>query len=483
MQTYFLAAACVVGAFFASNAQAAASLELEPCHVRGFAEQVECGFLTVPENYDQPNGRTIDIHVVRLRAVASTSQPDPLLFLAGGPGQAATELVAGVAQILRDARQQRDLLFIDQRGTGKSNPLQCESDDLEEVFEALIVHDRDIDLTAETRKCAAQYDAEFQHYHTLNAVRDFDAVRAALGYNQVNLYGGSYGTRSGLAYMREFPERIRAAVLDGLAPPQVTVGLFGQTSEVAFSRMLSDCQAQEACAAAFPDLANDYLSLREQLRAEPQLLRQPDPRSHRQTDFLLTDTRLQQMLFAPLYTPRTRQMMPYVIHEAAQGNYAPLIGLNGTFEGRSPLYMGLMLSVLCQEDLPYVTAENEAAESQLQYMGINMLQNFQNFCAGWPVEQGQASWREPVRSDIPTLLLSGGQDPVTPAAWADLAAETLSQSTHLVAEHGGHTIIGHTCANRIASRFIDQPSAEVDGSCLEQTKVLPFLLNVNARGM
>lgn len=464
-------------------AAVASNLEMSSCHLKGLAEQVQCGFLTVPENYAEPSGKTIDIHVVRLPAVATGAETDPLLFLAGGPGQAATEIIAGIAHIYKDVRQTRDLLFIDQRGTGKSNPLGCEITDLNTVWDALVLEDNEHDMRTEIAACAAKHDVNYQHYSTLNAVRDFDAVREALGYSQINIYGGSYGTRSGLAYMREFPASIRAAVLDGVAPPQVKLGLFSHSANAAFQRMIDDCAAQEACHETFPNLAEQFSQLIARLEQKSELVTVPDPRSHRPTAVRITVNRLNQMIFPALYSPRSRQLLPFVISEAAAGNYLPIAGLSGPVDSESAIYVGLHLSVICQEDVHRIVATDFEQEAAAEFMGSTMMENFIAMCVEWPVAPSTTPVWEPVNSDIPTLLLSGAQDPVTPPVWAELAAQTLTNATHAVAAAGGHTISSHTCANEIATQFIISPSAEVDTSCLAETKVLPFLLNINARGM
>lgn len=473
----------IVTSGFYLPAATANNLEMAACHLKGLAEQVECGFLTVPENYAKPNGKTIDIHVVRLPAVATAAEKDPLLFLAGGPGQAATEIIGGIARIFSDVRQTRDLLFIDQRGTGKSNPLGCDITDLNTVWDALVLEDNEYDISTEIAACAARHKVNYQHYSTLNAVRDFDAVREALGYAEVNLYGGSYGTRSGLAYMREFPTRIRSAVLDGVAPPQVKLGLFSHSANAAFQRMLADCAAQEACHETFPNLAEQYTLLIERLGKNSELVTVPDPRSHRPTDVRMTVNRINQMIFPALYSPRGRQLLPFVISEAAAGNYLPIAGLSGPVDSESPIYIGLHLSVICQEDVHRIVAADFEQEATAEFMGSSMMENFIAMCLEWPVMPSEMPVWEPVTSDIPTLLLSGEQDPVTPPAWAQLAAQTLTNVTHAVAAAGGHTIASHTCANEIATQFITNPSATVDTSCLAETKVLPFLLNINAGGM
>lgn len=478
---------CLFGVFIALvtvvSSVHASELQLTPCHVKGHSEQVQCGYLSVPENYAEPESTRIDIHVVVLPAVAAAAEKDPLLFLAGGPGQAATELAGLLDKVFRDVRQTRDIVLIDQRGTGKSNPLRCEMGELNSIWDALVLEDGELDLGIETLACADTLDADVQQYNTLNSVRDFDAVRAALGYQQVNLYGGSYGTRSGLAYMREFPERVRTAVLDGVAPPQVKLGLFSASAHAAFERMLNDCANQAACQDAFPSLADNYHDLIERVSEASEQVTLPDPRSHRPTDIRFTPNRINQMIFPALYSPRSRQLLPLVIDQAAKGNYSPLFGLSGPVDAEPPIYLGLHLSVVCQEDIPRIVASDFDREAQASYMGSAMMESYIAMCEVWPVQPAAESAWQPVHSDIPSLLLSGKQDPVTPPTWAELAAETLTQATHVVAEAGGHTIATHTCANELVAAFITDPSAELDSTCLDETKVLPYLLNVNGQGM
>lgn len=463
---------------FTSSAQSA-GLTLEPCHVRGHAEQIECGYLNVPEDHLNPTNETLDIYVVRLPAISSGKAPDPLVFLAGGPGQAATELTPFIASVFSEVRQTRDILLIDQRGTGKSNPLQCDFQDLD----VLLLTESEIDLTGAARDCADALDVNFQHYHTVNAIHDFDAVRRALGYTQINLYGGSYGTRAGLVWMREKPEAIRAVVLDGLAPTQVVVGPFGTFSQRAYERLLADCAADEACQTRFGDVDAHYQALRQALREEPQVLQYRDPRSDELVELLLTEPRLSGTLRNALYSPRTRQLIPLVMDATARGDYRPLIGLFNTMDAENPMYLGLTLSVLCQEDFPRVDEDLLARDRENIFMGGQLTRDFLSLCAGWPVVPANSGWAEPVFSELPVLLLSGEQDPVTPPEWAERAAETLPNSQHIVAEHGGHTIVSHTCANRLVAQFLDRPGVKLDASCIERTRLLPFVRNVNAAGM
>lgn len=456
-------------------------LELEQCYLNNISEQVRCGTLNVPENYSQPDGRRLALHFAVLPAVSENKKPDPLVILAGGPGQAATELAAMVNRIFQSVRQQRDIVLIDQRGTGQSAPLACEMSHVEELVKA----DDDIDLAQVASDCLANYEErDLTQYHTVNAIRDFEAVREALGYEQVNLYGGSYGSRAGLVYLREAPESVRSAVLDALAPVQVVVGPFGRHGAASFDKLISNCAAAEACNTTFPNLADTYTELMTKLETAPVPLTVRDPLTNEPVEILITAGRFSSVMRVGLYHPTTRQMLPYVIQQTAQGDYTPLTGLLGSTMAQSELYMGLTLSVLCSEDLPRASDELLAADGDNNFIGSRTADAFMDMCSVWPQAERPSSWFEQVQSDVPTLLLSGELDPVTPPAWGELAAEGLSQSRHLVAPHGAHTIVGHTCANKLAAQFIkDLDLAALDDSCLMQQQPKPFILNSNGKGL
>lgn len=452
------------------------------CFVDGIDTRVQCGKVWVPENYDAPDAKQIPIRYVVLPAVQEGAKADPLLILAGGPGQAATELAAGMNQIFTEVRKQRDIVLIDQRGTGESNPLQCELSRVDE----LVQPDDELDLAEVAAACLAKYpDTDMTQYHTVNAIRDFEAVRQFLGYQQVNLYGGSYGTRAGLVYLREAPAAVRAAILDAVAPTQVVIGPFGRHGADSFELIVAHCAAQAECAARFPNLGQTYLELMATLAAEPPQLALTDPLTNEPLNILMTAGRLSGVLRTALYHPTTRRLIPLTISAGVQGNYRPLLGLMGSIMRQQPLYMGLTLSVLCSEDLPRATPELLAADANNDFIGGRTAEAFLALCEPWPTFTPPASWSAPVVSDIPTLLLSGGLDPVTPPAWGDLAAQTLSNSTHLVAPYGAHTIASHTCANRLLATFLDTlDGAALDSSCLTQQKApLPFVRNVNGAGM
>lgn len=453
----------------------------EDCHQDGIRATVQCASIRVPENPATADGPGLDLHLVKIPAISTTSAAEPLLFLAGGPGQAATELSAIVAQRFRQVREQRDIILVDQRGTGQSNPLQCDFS----VFTDWLLPDEELDLTQAAAHCAEELDADLQQYHTHAAIADLEVVRQQLELPAWHIYGGSYGTRVALEYARLHAPVIRSMTLDGVVPGAEVIGLFGAEATAALEHMWRDCMVSQACASRFPGLPKQYRQLLSELQQEPVALKLPDGRSGEPTSFLLTAKRFQGMVRNALYTPHSRQLLPYVITAVAGGDYTPIAGLLNSFDAESPLYFGLLLSVLCQEDQPRATSEQLASEEQYALIGGELSQDFQRLCAGWPVQPAEHKdeLAVPVETAVPTLLLSGGQDPVTPPAWAEQVAEHLPKSQHLVAPHGGHTIMTHTCANRLVADFLLDPGAEIPDQCLRQHPQLPFILNRNAAGM
>lgn len=455
----------------------------ESCFIDGVDEQLTCGYVLVPENYQQPDGKQIDIHYAILPAVTEGKRPDPLLILAGGPGQAATELAPMIAKIFEPVRKKRDIVLIDQRGTGASNPLQCEVQHADELMQT----DDPDNLRKMAANCLAKLtDTDTLQYTTLNSIRDFEQVRKALDIARFNLYGGSYGTRVGLKYLQHYPESVRTATLDAVAPPQVVIGPFGLHGSLAFNLMLEDCKKQPGCARTFPDLTGDYQQVMKRLATTEVKLDANDPLTNEPIEMLLTPGRFGSIIRLALYSPMSRQLLPYTIHQAAVENYQPLLGLMGstTVAAQNSIYLGLMLSVVCSEDLPRASDELLAQDANNDFIGGQTGEAFKALCSAWPAQPVDESWAEPVQSDKPVLLLSGTQDPVTPPRWGDIAARTLPNSKHLVASHASHTIASHTCANRIIAKFIEAGSVKpLDGDCLKQRVAQPFVLNVNGEGL
>ena len=474
-----LAALALLGCGEEPAAQVEDRPALEPCHLTGVDAEVRCGTVTVFEDRVAGAGRTIDLRVVMVPAVRPDAEPDPVFFLAGGPGQAASEVVATVMPSFQRIQQRRDLVFVDQRGTGASNPLDCppaETPSLADGFST----DVDIDEIIACRDRLTEH-ADLTRYTTDIAMDDLDQVRSELGYETVNLYGASYGTRAGLEFARRHPERLRSMILDGLAPQEMVLFLdFGRDAQRAMDALVADCAAEtDGCAQAFPDLASDLAALwARPAGSEPVSLEHP--RTGAPEAVPLEGAALAGALRGVLYQPTLAALLPLAVDEAAGGRWAPLIALSsslgeGVSEGMS---VGMMLSVVCAEDWPRVTPGARAAAADGTFLGDGLVDTLEQWCAVWPTAPLPPGAGKPVSWDGPTLLLSGGLDPVTPPRWGVRAAAHLPASLHVTAPGAGHNVSPHGCAPHLMAEFIEAGSAsELDASCLADVQRPPFFVD------
>jgi len=452
-------------------------LVMENCFVEGVTTQLQCGKLTVPENWAAPTDVTIDINVIVVKAIASSAKTDPLFLLMGGPGQAASELVSGLMGIFRDVQQSRDLVFIDQRGTGLSSPLLCE-DEESDIYKDV---SSDFDQS-DLQKCLDSFNVDLSQYNTNNAVLDFDAVRVALGYDAINLYGISYGSRAAMVYMRDKPNALRSVILDGVVPPQIAVGPSGVQAARAFDILINQCKNNVDCQQQYPTLVTDYQKIRAQLEIAPIHAMIDHPVSDKKVPLNIDSVKFIGTLHSLLYSVGRRELIPYIINEFAGGNYKPFVGLMSQNEGQnSVIYTGLNFNIVCNEDVPRASKELLEKSHNNSFSGRHSFEGISEVCSQWPKFKAPDDFSDPIKSDIPTMLLSGELDPVTPPEWAELAAKGLNNNKHYVAKNAGHGLITQTCAGSMINEFIDALDFEdVDSSCLDKQPIPGFLLNNNS---
>lgn len=442
----------------------AGAIELSPCYIDGVDEQVRCGTHTVYEDRSAQSGRTIELQIAVLPALTDTPRADPMLVLAGGPGQSAISIAGFVDRILGPLQSERDIVLIDQRGTGGSNALTCDLDD-----DSLEVLDpgRVAELAAD---CLKGLEADVRHYTTANAVDDFHEVLQALGFRSVNLYGVSYGSRAGLVFMRRYPEFVRSAVFDGIAPPGMRIGAsMGADAQRAMEAAAAACAADEVCRERFPDLRAGIAELLAGLET-PQTVTYPDPRTGEPTEATLDRARVALSLRGILYSARLTSLLPLLVDEARAGRFGPLMAASSLGDSElEDLSVGLHWSVLCSEDIGRMGAEDLPAAEERSFVGRAQAEILLAACSVWPAGELPAGFDEPVRSDVPTLLLSGEIDPVTPPAYGDDAERYLDNAVHLVAKATGHNVSPMGCAPELIESFVQTPAPEtVDGECLDR---------------
>lgn len=337
---------------------------LRPCRIDGVSTEVQCGRISRPLDPAQPQGRRIDVHFVVVPALARNKQPDPMVLLAGGPGQSAISVAGLVMPRLSRLNYRRDLVFIDQRGTGRSAPLDCRDESPQTLKEALEPGRRERVLDECRQRLQALPYGDLRQFTTVIAMQDLDAVRQALGVQRWNLLGVSYGTRAALDYQRQFPQHVRRSILDGVAPPDMVLPVsFSQDGQAALDAVFSQCESDAACRARYPSLRADWQSL---LRSLPRTVTLQHPVTLRSEEVTMTRETLMSAVRPPLYAPMAASALPQALHEASQGRFNALGALSGLTSGGGDagrLYTGMHFSVICAEDAPRLASSTDAPGS------------------------------------------------------------------------------------------------------------------------
>ncbi|HEY4997997.1 MAG TPA: alpha/beta hydrolase [Usitatibacter sp.] len=450
------------------------AIALETCRLPAVDAPAKCGTYQVWEDREAKSGRRIKIDLAILPAKMRAHEPDPIVVLAGGPGQGAISLASQVLPLFSKLNDARDVVLIDQRGTGNSAPLDCpeEEQPLQQLFEDTLPEKT-------VAKCLAQLDADPRLYTTSIAVEDIDEVLGALGYAKVDLWGGSYGTRVALEYIRRHGERVRTAVLDGVAPATMKLPLsFVADGDSALQRLIEACEREARCEKSYPGLRATIMKVRAQLARHPARAAIQDPRTGDRETIDVNENVFLSGLFRPLYVAELASLLPLGISAAAQGDFNPLLAQNLEFadDVSENLSIGMHLSVVCAEDVPRITPE-DLAKLNGAFFGRSLVDDFIRACSVWPRGKAPPDFYDPVRSDVPVLILSGGIDPATPPRHGDAVAATLPNARHFVAPQLGHGVSLHGCAPRLIESFIEAGNARaLDGKCLERIPRPLFVL-------
>lgn len=444
--------------------------------------EAQCGSLNVPENLQKEDGRVISLNIIRLPSVIDTGA-SPLFILAGGPGQAATNLAPVMKYRLQKIQRKHDLVFVDQRGTGKSNPLNCKLED--KLLQVLPDKERELYIADTYSKCIESFDADLNYYTTPFAVEDLERVRKALGYKQINLWGASYGTRVGLEYLRSFPDSVRSAVLDGVTPIAMQLPrYFDRDSSAALERLFERCDNSEQCKQAFGDLKTQWTSLLIKLEQQAVHAKLKHPRTLEIEEVHVSHELLSSWVRFTLYFREFAPILPLAIHRAAQGDFNMLysVALQGSDGVNEGISAGMHMAVICAEDQQY--SKHHPDKQVKTNAKANTIINtesrahYANICTLFPSGVVAKDYFQPVISDVPTLLLSGELDPATPPHWAELASQTLSNSLHLVAPGAHHGVTGLGCASSLISDFVQHADIHLlDTKCLGEIQAKPLFID------
>lgn len=452
---------------------------MKPCKLPGIDEELLCGKLTVFENRVTRSGRTIDLNVVVVPALDPSRIEEPLFDFEGGPGMAATGGADYYAREGKEYRRHRDVVLVDQRGTGSSNPLSAAprtrtpQDYLTEMYPVEYV---------KTMRQALEQHADLTQYTTSIAMDDLDDVRAWLGYERINLFGLSYGTRAVLVYMRQHPDRVRSAILMGVAPTDLKMPLYhARAAKRAMDLLLQECAGDVACQRAFPQIQREWEEVLERLGRQPARVEYSPPDKSATVTVEIQRDIFAEKLRNRMYSRESAARIPFLIHQAAQGDFAPFLKEVIPADRYVPDFIadGMYLSVTCAEDVPFIDQDEAAKANAGNPFGNYRVVQQTRACSMWPQGKIPDNYQQPVSSDIPVLIFSGNVDPVTPPERGEEVASHLPNSKHVVISHGAHGIDGLTnveCLDKLMLEFLSKGNArDLDTGCVERVLPPPFV--------
>jgi pimeloyl-ACP methyl ester carboxylesterase len=472
-----IAAAVLLGAVSCGEAEPSAlpsaTLPLTACRLPGADRAALCGTLARAVDPADPTGPTIDIAVAVVPA-RRPSKRHPLYFFAGGPGQGAIAAFAPLLGAFEEIGRERDLVLVDQRGTGDSAPLRC-VDGLDKTIGERLAETPDL---AELSRCVDGYEHDPRLFVTTIAVDDLDAVRQALGHEVIDVIGGSYGTRAAMVYARAHGEHTGRIVLDGVAPVDMALPQsFAVDAQAALDAMFSDCAATPTCAAAFPDARARFEAWMASLRAAPIVATVPDPRTGEPMPVTLGAREIAAAIRGLLYAPVLTSLLPLTMEAGQRGDLGPLVSQAALLsEGISDsMAQGMFLSVVCAEDVPFLD-EAEVAAAASTAFGRSFVDELRASCGVWPTAELAPGYRSPIALSQPTLVLSGALDPVTPPRWGEHVLPHLSAGRHVVVPGAGHGTMSIPCVTDMIQAFLDG-SDTLEVGCIDDVVRPPFFVD------
>lgn len=454
-----------------------ASLTLEPCELPGYDGEARCGTLPVWEDRDAREGRRIDLRVAVLPATGPDAAAPPLFALTGGPGQSAVQAAGLFARVFDRARETRDLVLVDQRGTGASNPLRCPFPGDDADPQSYLGDQMPAGALAE---CLEDLEADPRLYTTPVAADDLDQVREALGYGRIDLYGFSYGSRVALVYLRRHPENARSAILAGAVPTDMKVPTHhAPDAQRALDLLFEQCAADAECSAAYPDLEEKFWTVWKRLGEGPVEVELVDPKTGREIEVTLDRNLFNEEMRWRLYDAESN-LIPPLVEEAYRGDFrnvaALLLRLRRVIGASQALATGMFMSVTCSEDVPFIDLEEARRLAEGTFLGTHRVEQQRQACSVWPRGDVPEGWLDPVRSEAPVLVLSGYRDPVTPPRWGESVAAHLPNGRHVVLRQGFHAGMGQ-CESGLMNAFLIEGTAKgLDASCAERMPESPWVM-------
>jgi len=473
-------------------------IKLSPCKPFHASRVVQCGVYEVFEDRQAKSGRKIPIHFVVDFATSDTPKEEPIFYIDGGPG-VGKAVIAGFS--IDDEHHDRDNVYIDVRGSGESNTLSCVGlkaspfklgtylkSDFSEYKKLFSVqhylggqYDQQ-DMLA-CRKTLEQH-ADLTKYTTTLAAADLNEIRVALGYEKINVTGASYGTRLSLEYIRRYPETVRAASLVDIVPTTLRMpSTFAAGTQRSLNLLLSHCDQDALCKSAYPNVRHDLNKVLSRLNSSSVSFRMKNP--------LLFEMASEdvQMAYGPfvmgirgmLYGYESSAMLPYVITEAAEGNFVPMAGqiVEQTLPLELVLAKGMYLSVTCAEDVPFIDEEIARQNAEGTILGVYRLEQHLGACSVWSKGEVPDDWLDPIIADIPILLFSGELDPSTPPTTGEEVLSGFRNGKLIIMKNESHgaDYNWERCGKAIEEKFWEQASVEgLDTSCADEIDRPPYYI-------
>ena len=454
---------------------------LNPCQPTGVDAPALCGKYEVFENRKTKSGRKIGLNIVVLPALDSEPASDPVFWLHGGPGAAATQTVPAARQgFLRLLREHRDLIFVDQRGTGESNGLRCDIGDDPSDPKTFFGDLFPLGLVRQCRK-KLESVADLKLYTTPIAMDDLDEVRAALGYDKINLVAASYGTIAALVYMRQHQDHLRAVFLAGVANTNIRQPLlFPAAAQHALDLLLQDCAADDICHQHFPDLKREFQSVLASFATGAVTANVRPPSSSETQTVQITRGNFVERIRLLLYTTTFARFVPLIIHRAFENDYAPFAELAAGYNPGAIVARGMYFTVTCSEGVPFIT-ENDVRQTRRTFVGEYRVRSHMEACKLWPRADIPRSYLGPVASKVPVLMISGELDGSTPPWLGAEAIVHMPNARQVKIRYYGHQV-DSPCVWKLLADFIDTGSgAGLDTTCTEAIRRPPFATELAPR--
>ena len=455
----------------------ASEVTLTPCHVEGIKEEVRCGVYHVFENRQTRKGRMLPLKIVLVPARHPHPDHGPIFYMAGGPGETATEL----AELVVDSgdSEDNDIVLVDERGTGDGHRLDCVSPGSDDNLEAYLNGPFD---PAAARACRDELSKQYDltQYSTPNFVEDIDEVRGAMGYEKINLSAGSFGTYAALMYIRRHGEHVRSAYLSSLVPLSNRVPLYhAEAAQLALEELFKECEQDAACHAAYPRVRENFTALLKKVREAPVLTSVRHPVTGARTEIHLTERAFGDAFRVMMYRSPSAREIPFLIDQAMAGDFSPfaeaaLRANRGIYSGGR---MGLHYAITCNEFVSRIRPEDIESATRGSFLGSWRVRDQMAACADWPKTELPINWFQPFRAEVPAVLISGEADSTgSGGRWGKEVASFMRNAIHVVVPGGGHTP-DNDCTRSIRHELFRSGTTKgLDPSCNARTPRPPFKL-------